>query len=314
MTLPEVGPLPKGWPPLGPTQQCVTKLYEGKVLSAQEMEQLRRDAELAERMEASDQDFMRACRRYRAQCAEEDRVIETKRQLEERSKHIDGVKRRVEAERAAKRQARLRKLQRGDVTRQEVTAARDQRRNRLIERIALTNRRQLVRETIQKALVAQTRSEGFAERVMFTHPKMLGDGPGPGTYEAPPAPDKGASFAAHPEADIRTRRDPRPGPGSYDPRGSTGPAITFGALLPSDKKKEAGPDAPGPGAYSYTAPRKAGGTISAHVVKSSLEMALAEAREAPGPGAYDLHKLPSGKSSSMAGLGRRCSPRVGDSL
>ena len=56
--------------------------------------------------------------------------------------------------------------------------------------------RTLVRETIQKALVAQSRNEGHAERIMFTHPKLLGDSPGPGTYEAPAAPKKGALFGA----------------------------------------------------------------------------------------------------------------------
>ena len=54
---------------------------------------------------------------------------------------------------------------------------------KLVERIAQTERRTLVRETIQKALVSQSRSDGNAERVMFTHPSMLGDNPGPGAHD-----------------------------------------------------------------------------------------------------------------------------------
>ena len=303
--LPDIGPLPKGWPPLGPTEQLLNKLHEGKVLTELEMAALKKDAENAERLEATDPDYMRAVKRYRAQCAEEDRIQATRKELEEKAKTIENVRNKAAAERTAKQQARLRRLQRGDLTRKEVSAARDQYRSKLLERIALTERRTLVRDTIQKALVTQSRNDGHAERIMFTHPKMLGDGPGPGTYDAPPAPDKGASFANHPDIDIRTKRQPRPGPGSYDPRYSGGPAITFGSLLPSDKKSERGTASnPGPGAYSYKAPSKPGGTISAHVVKSSLEIAIEQAREEPGPGAYELSNLAKGKSSTMSGRTR----------
>ena len=296
------GPLPRGWPPLAPTEKLVRKLAEGKVLRDEELLQLKRDAEHAERLEATDPDFMRACRRYRAQCAEEDRIIEVQQEIASKSKTIEVVQERIGAQRAAKKQERLRRMQWGDMRRQEVEAARERQKKKLLERIALTERRTLVRETIQQALVAQSRNDGHAERVMFTHPKMLGDGPGPGAYEAPNgtgASDKG-NFGKHPEVDIRIRHDPRPGPGSYDPRYSGGPAITMGGL-PSTKQAERSlRDLPGPGAYNLPKPKRAGGTISSHVVKGPLEQAIEAARDAPGPGAYELVPLSNGKSSTMS--------------
>ena len=305
--MPEMaGTLPKGWPPLAPSAALVQKLAEGKVLKEEELLQLKRDADHAEKLEATDPDFMRACRRYRAQCAEEDRIIEVQQELESKSKTIEAVRERVDAQRAAKRQARLRKMQRSDQTRQEVKAAREQHKQKLLERIALTERRELVRTTIQKALVAQSRNDGHAERIMFTHPKMLGDNPGPGAYALPNATgasDKG-NFGKHPDVDVRIRHDPRPGPGSYDPRYSTGPAITMGGL-PSEKKSERAAGAlPGPGSYNLKLPRKPGGTISSHVVKSSLDQALEQSKDAPGPGAYELAPLSQGKTSTMSGRTR----------
>ena len=49
LKLPLVEGLPKGWPPLGPTQQLTNKLNDGKVLTEAEFEQLRRDAHDHER-------------------------------------------------------------------------------------------------------------------------------------------------------------------------------------------------------------------------------------------------------------------------
>ena len=57
-----MAPLPRGWPPLAPTEKWSRKLAEGKVLRDEELLQLERDAEHAERLEATDPDFMRACR------------------------------------------------------------------------------------------------------------------------------------------------------------------------------------------------------------------------------------------------------------
>ena len=68
------------------------------------------------------------------------------------------------------------------------------------KKIAARKMRALVRETIQKALVSQSRNDGHAERVMFTHPSQLGDTPGPGTYAEPAHNPRAACFAELGEA------------------------------------------------------------------------------------------------------------------
>ena len=301
--LPELqGALPKGWPPLAPSQEIQEKLHSGKVLLAEELVQLQADAAKAERLENTDGDFQRAVRRYRTACAEEDRIEEVRRELEEKARAVDGARNRVQQQRAAKMEARNRRRERGHLTRQEVAAARDARRNQLMERIALTERRALVRETIQKALVSQSRTDGHAERIMFTHPKMLSDGPGPGTYVPPPEARRGgALFVPHGEIDIRKTYDPRPGPGSYDPKYKGGPAATFGQPRPTFSHSST---VPGPGAYHYVQPVRKGGRISSHRVKSELEFALERAAQQPGPGQYELKPFDPGKSSTMSGRTR----------
>ena len=105
---------------------------------------------------------------------------------------------------------------------------------------------------------------------------MLGDNPGPGTYTPDLPRAGGTTFATHPQADVRKTELARPGPGSYDPKYSVGPAITFGSL--TDKKRVS--DAlPGPGSYDTVLPARPGGTISTHRVKSDLEIALERAAE-----------------------------------
>ena len=128
--LPELqGALPKGWPPLAPSQEIQEKLHSGKVLLAEELVQLQADAAKAERLENTDGDFQRAVRRYRTACAEEDRIEEVRRELEEKARAVDGARNRVQQQRAAKMEARNRRRERGHLTRQEVAAARDARRN-----------------------------------------------------------------------------------------------------------------------------------------------------------------------------------------
>ena len=301
--LPELqGALPKGWPPLVPTQDIQEKLATGKVLLKHELEQLQADAAKAERLENTDGDFQRAARRYRTACAEEDRIEDVRRELEEKSRAGDIARNRVQQQRAAKMEARNRRRERGQLTRQEVAAARDAKRNQLVERIALTERRALVRETIQKALVSQSRTDGHAERIMFTHPSMLSDGPGPGAYVPPPVKRGGGTlFVPHGAVDIRKTYDPRPGPGSYDPKYKGGPAATFGQPRPSFDLSST---VPGPGAYHYVEPARKGGRISSHRVKSELEFALERAAQQPGPGEYELKPFDPGKSSTMSGRGR----------
>lgn len=140
---------------------------------------------------------------------------------------------------------------------------------------------------------------------MFTHPRMLGDGPGPAAYKPLPVlPNKGSSFVPHPSADVRTTALPRPGPGSYNvpQRASNtgGPAISFGAALGKKNLKPA----PGPGSYNPMTAVSKGGKISRHRVRSDVEMAMERARHQPGPGEYELHSLSKGKSSTISGRTR----------
>ena len=222
MVLPVIEQLPKGWPPLGPSQQIIDRLHEGSILSTRELEQLRNDAARAYQLEQTDPDFLRAVRRYRAQCAEEDRIIDVKAELEQRAKAVYGQKERVKRQRKAKEEARQRRRERGNLSRQEVDAQREQKRTELMERIALAERRTLVRETIQKALVSQSRADPDAQRTFFTDAKFAPEGPGPAAYALPDAPRRGPSFGPAPgessPPDIRTKPKMAPGPGSYDPK------------------------------------------------------------------------------------------------
>ena len=61
----------RGWPPLGPAEALARKIANGQILTEAEMELLRRDAQHAETLEATDPVFLRACRRYRVQQAED---------------------------------------------------------------------------------------------------------------------------------------------------------------------------------------------------------------------------------------------------
>ena len=306
MGLPDVGELPKGWPPLGPSWPITVKIREGKVISAAELEQLKEEGERQMMMEATDPDFKRALARYRAQCVEEDRIAEVEAELREKAEAVAGQKRRVQQQREAKREARARTRDRGNATRQEVSRQREARRTKLIENIQLTERRALVRDTIQKALIAQSRSDGHAERVTFLSDKNLGDNPGPGTYAPPPIrTSAGANFNMPTSTECRKVAQPRPGPASYDPKRQTsGPAITFGGPAKKGERE----DLPGPGAYDIQLKPGKGGKMSSHKVKSELDFALERASHEPGPGDYELGAmLGSGKSSSMAGRTRSTS-------
>lgn len=304
MVLPVIENLPKGWPPLGPSAHITAKVRNGKVLTAAEINQLRADGEKAAVLEATDPDFKRALARYRSQCAEEDRIIDVETELHEKQQAVMGQKQRVQQQRDAKVEARHRRRERGQLSRQEVTAAREARRSQLVERIALSERRSLVRETIQQALVSQSRSDGHAERVTFLSDKMLGDNPGPGAYVPPPIRHTGgANFNLPPTVtEVRKVAQPRPGPGSYDPkRLLNGPAITMAG--PASKRDTEA--LPGPGQYDIEVKRGKGGKISSHRVKSELDFALERAAQEPGPGEYEMHMaLDKGKSSSMAGRTR----------
>ena len=275
----QVASLPKGWPPMAPTAVIVQKLHDGKVLNASELRMLKAHAQKAEELERTDPDYQRACKRWRAQQAEEDRICETRKALEEKMRGNEGVRERVSELQQAKREARARRQERNRGRSDEVSAAREARRSQLIERIALSERRQLVRETIQRALVSQSRSDNFAERVTFTNERFLGDAPGPGTYEPARPVVKGTRFGSSPHADVRTREQWAPGPGAYDPKYGSGPAITMGGLV--GKRAPPQSDAPGPGAYDYVAPQSKGGKISHHVVRSEMDMALERAALEP---------------------------------
>lgn len=187
--------------------------------------------------------------------------------------------------------------------RQAVVAAREDRRSRLVERIALAERRAIVRETIQKALVSQSRNDQGAERVMFTHPSQLGDGPGPGAY-APPSSIQtsgGVSFGpSQPAVSLKTH-ELQPGPGTYNPKRTSG---LGGVTIGGRHSTRAPEELPGPGAYHYTQPASKGGAISRHRVKSQLDYAIERAAAEPGPGEYELAPLAQGKSSTLGGRTR----------
>jgi len=298
--------LPPNWPPLAP-RAFMERLQAGFVLTDDEMEQLREDAAKADRLEQEDQAFARAARRYKAQWAEDLQIDELRRKLEEKAHARAAVEERMKRERGDMKQVREQRQRKKEGTRAQVEAEREWQRLKLEQRIALAERRTLVRETIQKALVSQSRSEGHAERVFFTDAKMLGDTPGAGSYDMPAPPSTGTSFAVHPETVVKKIEEPRPGPGSYNPGSrldvASGRASTFGAAL-KPKREEAKAEEPGPASYNLKLERKAGGTISKHVVKSAEDIALAQAAYSPGPGAYELAGLAKGKSSTISGRTR----------
>ena len=308
--LPEVGALPKGWPPLGPTLSTHSKIYSGKVLSFQELEQLRTDATLAAEMEVNDPDFKRATARYRAQCAEEDRIVDTQRAIEERSKAVEGVRTRIKMQQQAAKAYGSQKRERKAQRIKEAMAARDEKRNALVERITTNDRRQLVRDTIQKALVAQRYAENVsgAARVTSFSDGAGRDAPGPGAYSVhAPSSAVGAAFG-QPPAKVAKSQQAQPGPGAYDPKlvdRNAAPSITMGGLhVESRRKRTEVQEMPGPGAYKVAQPTRKGGTISQHVVKTEMDFALERAAEQPGPGEYELTSLASGKSSTMTGRTR----------
>ena len=280
--------MPPGWPPLSP-KVFWDYLAEGYVLTAEEMGMLKSDADQYDQLMIQDPAFARAARRQKTQEEEELRNREMRQKLEEKNRATARAQTRIHRERQSKRVAGERARARGEQSRQQVEAEREKGRQKLVERIAVAERRTLVRHTIQKALVSQSRSEGNAERVFFTDARMLGDNPGPGAYEAPPAPPRGTSFAVHPSTDIRSTAEPRPGPGSYNPsvRPQVGgaPSITFGSLIKD--RGPAGADMPGPGSYQLQIQPRKGGVISKHIVKSFEEINLEKAAYEPGPGAYE---------------------------
>ena len=303
-----VDALPKGWPPLGPKAHA-QRLSEGYALLPHELEQLKLDADRAAQLENEDPAFARAARLHRHVQAEEAHVEEMRLKLQVKAHATEQKRQRMQHDRIEHRKQRERARERGKHTRQEVVRERDRQRQKLVERIALAERRTLVRETIQKALLSQSRTDGHAERIMFTHPSKLGDNPGPGAYDAPPQAPKGTSFAVHPSVELRKLEDPRPGPGAYDPgnrpNARGGPSISFGGLLSNSKRQMAEKEAlPGPGAHHYTLPASKGGTISKHVVKSDMDYALDRAAAQPGPGSYEPQGLTKGKSSTMTGRTR----------
>lgn len=309
--LPEVPKLPRGWPPLGPPAVVIDKLNDNKVLTGAELEQLREHAALAEQLEANNPDFKRTVARYRAQCVEENRVMETARAIEEKAKAVEGVRQRVKMDRETAKIYSEQKRQKRDQRSKQVNAAREAKRQELLERIAVSDRRALVRQTIERALVAQSRAEGASgsgiERSTMT--AAAADSPGPGSYsvQIPTSGPTGAAFGAPPTKPPRAIDEPpAPGPGAYDPKlQRSTPAITMGGLPPVRSRRRAEQEAmPGPGAYKLPKQLRKGGTISSHVVKSEMEYALDRAREQPGPGEYELMKMDTGKSSTIGGRTR----------
>jgi hypothetical protein len=295
-----------GRPPIVP-RDSLERLRDGYLLLPEELAQLHEDAAITERLEGEDPAYARHARHTRVMMAEELEIEERRRKLATKAAHTAAAKERVQLERKARREARERKRERLLERGQSLQRQRETEREKLLERIATSERRNLVRDTIRQALATQSRNDGQGERITYTHPSQLPQGPGPGTYEATATLAKGTSFARHPQAEIRTREDPspRPGPGSYDPgmrpEVGSGPTVRFGK--PATLKAAKAP-LPGPGSYEQAQQPRKGGVISKHVVKSELEYALEAAATTPGPGAYELNHLTKGHSSTITGRTR----------
>ncbi|KAL1521839.1 hypothetical protein AB1Y20_021490 [Prymnesium parvum] len=292
------------WPvPPGP-EAYAKKLVQGHLLTSAELDNLRRDAEVSYQLEMKDPNFVRASRKWRAQFAEDCMVEEARQRLVQKQKATERMVRRQTIQVERKREMREKRLQRGMAKREAVLKEQERQRRETEERLALSERRALVRETIQRALANQQRGASQAERVMFTHPSMLSDTPGPGMYEPAPEPTRAANFALHPSTEVRKRESCAPGPGSYDPKRhdhlGKEPGITFG--LRTERRGGPGEASPGPAAYDYQPERKPGGVISRYAVKSDVERLMDQARETPGPGEYYIGTtLTSGRQSSITG-------------
>ena len=300
------------WPVPPWPEEWAKKLNAGHCLSKEELDKLRVEAELSVNLEITDPNYARASRKWRAQFHEDCVIEETRQKLQEKQRATEKMVRRQAEKTQRKRELRERKLQRGMIKREAVLSEQEKHRTETLERLALNERRTLVRETIQQALAANQRKDGHVERVMFTHPSMLGDTPGAGTYDPAPLPTRATNFATHPTTEVRKRETSAPGPGSHDPkrqdyfskdpehnRVGKRPGITFGLLT---KAGEPGIYGPGPAAYTYEPERKPGGAISKHKVKSDLDRAMEAARETPGPGDYYTEvALSTGKASSITG-------------
>ena len=303
----EEAALPPNWPPLAP-RAFMERLRDGYILFADELAQLQQDAEDADRLEQEDPAFARVARRYRAQWAEDVYVEELRRKLDEKTALTAQVADRRKRELSELLRDREQKQRRRDMSRKEAEEARERHRAKLEERLTLAERRTLVRETIQRALLSQNRSEGHAERVYFTDPKFLGDAPGPAAYELPSVPPTkpAASFAVHPPTEVKKVEQYMPGPGAYDP--GQRPDVhrsrksSFGLLL--KPKRDTAVDEPGPASYDVKLPAKSGGTISRSSAPSDVELAMKKSVETPGPGTYELHSLASVKSSTITGRTR----------
>ena len=95
--------LPKNWPPLGP-KAFLDRLRDGYILTANEMQQLKTDAERAQQLELEDPAFAQAVRRYRVLEAEEVAVEEMRRKLAEKAALNERARERVHRQRGANRE------------------------------------------------------------------------------------------------------------------------------------------------------------------------------------------------------------------
>lgn len=195
-------------------------VIDGHAISDAELCKLRRDRDLAYDLEFSDPSFCRAARKWRAAHNERQRVDQVHRVIAEKSQmsKVAQDKRLEHIER--QRLEREARMQKSTKNRDAVRQAQRRQRQEMLARIALDERRAMVRDTVRAALLTQSRDEQKHDRQMFNDPALLAAWtPPPGAYEVPAPKLRGASFGAHATVSpSRREQKPEPGPGAYDPK------------------------------------------------------------------------------------------------
>ena len=274
--------------PPAPSKDILRRIVQGYALSTAELAKLRRDRNTALDLEYKDAGFSRAARKWRAEHMEKQRVNEVQRAMAEKSKLSSVAQEKRMQHMGRQRVEREEREIKMHNNRDAVLKQQDRSRRETLDRIAQSERRAMVRDTVRAALVAQSRDDLRHDRVMFNDPAQLNVwSPSPGAYDVQPEPTRAPCFATHtvPKSRKKAAR-PAPGPGSYDIPNPKGIEYTLRGARTSSALPVYGEESPGPAAYNYQPPPRKGGAISSARVKTDVEEQIARAKQLPGPSDY----------------------------
>lgn len=129
-------------------------------------------------------------------------------------------------------------------------------------------------------------------------PSVTQASPGPGEYDLQLKKKTIGGYMSNKTAAVELKTV-TPGPGAYEPDGSTASMISMKrntGTLPFRGRGKSDVDwlvleakqRPGPGYYNLSAPKKSGGKFGSASLKSDLDARIAYKRDIPGPGAYEI--------------------------